>query len=153
MDNPETEATLCTRHRTQTKRQKQLTKLSHKATRVILTWIIHFRYFATTLGSPWLFDWIRVALWLSFVSCFCLFVCVLCLVHNVASVSGLSIRDCPFVFHIILLHQKSLYKTWIKIEYIINPLVKGITISKYYWLSELFLTKIKFNPKIENQNC
>jgi hypothetical protein len=36
MDNPETEATLCTRHRTQTKRQKQLTKLSHKATRIQL---------------------------------------------------------------------------------------------------------------------
>jgi len=49
-------------------------------------------------NQPWYFDGIRVAaLFVSVVS-FVLFVFVLCLIRNVASVSGLSIRDCHFCF-------------------------------------------------------
>jgi len=60
--------------------------------------------FPVSLDFPFLMalslDWVRVAHHLSFLSYgFCLLVFVLCLMPDVACVSGLSILDCPFFCH------------------------------------------------------
>ena len=52
----------------------------------------------TPVSFPSFFYGVRIAYSFRFLCCFVLFVFVLCLVPNVACVSGLSIIDCPFGF-------------------------------------------------------